>query len=99
MGKIEFKTQVIDGLLKVPEKYRDMHNAIVNVVLEEEVVIERRKDDGHNKNLHLTDRREIGIMLNLAEIKEQSLDFSEINIDCFKNINPLEYQRNIRDGK
>ena len=99
MGKIEFKTQVIDGLLKVPEKYRDMHNAIVTVVLEEDIAIERRKDDGHNQNLTLTDRREIGVMLNLAEMKEQSLDFSQINIECFKNINPLEYQRNIRDGK
>ena len=29
----------------------------------------------------------------------QILDFAKFNINCFDNINPVEYQRKIRDAK
>jgi hypothetical protein len=99
MGKIEFKTQVVDGMLKIPDQFKDIHNSIVSVILEEELIEKREYDANPNNNSILTDRRSLGTMLNMAEIKKKSLDFSQINIECFKNINPLEYQRNIRDGK
>jgi len=97
MSKVEFKAQIIDGVLTIPQEYQNLKNAVVRVVLEEDFEnIERRQED---KNIEFIDRRGSNLQTLIENAKESVLDFSELKIECFLSVNPLEYQRRLRDGK
>jgi hypothetical protein len=100
MSKIEFKTQIVDGVLTIPQEYKDLKNSVVHVILEEDLKdteqIDRRKKD---QEINLIDRRGSNLQAIVDDAKENILDFSELKIECFLSVNPLEYQRRLRDGK
>ncbi len=96
MSKIEFKVRVTNGMIKIPEQLHNLENRIVRVVLQSEPIVEKRQT---NQEIAFVDRRENSDLDALQNIKPISLDFSSLEIECFKQIHPLEYQRSLRDGK
>ncbi len=80
MHSIEFKTEIIDGIIKVPQEYKNFQDAYV------QVAITIKKDSRKDIKTRLNDNI-------------QSLDFSGCKADCFKGVNPVDYQRKIRDEK
>ncbi len=91
MQTIEFETKVVDGVVKIPKEYTGIYNAQVKVT----IIKEDKSDDFNQKQETLN----INPKLNFEEYDVKTLDFSKYNINCFKNINPIEYQRGARDEK
>ncbi len=80
MHPIEFKTEIVDGIIKVPQEYKNFQNAYVSLTITPE-------DNARaNPQTRLKDNI-------------QTLDFSECEVTCFEGINPVDYQRKIRDAK
>lgn len=77
MDSIEFKTEIVNGVIKVPEEFKEFQNLFVSVS------IAPQKDTRQNR-----------IKDNIT-----ALDFSDCEVMCFKNINPVDYQRRMRDDK
>jgi len=80
LNSVTFKTEIINGIMKVPNKYKEFQNSVVLVSLEEQ------EDTRKNPKTRLQD-------------KIQVLDFSQLQVKCFKDINPVDYQRKLRDDK
>ena len=80
MHSIEFKTEIVDGIIKVPQEYKNFQNAYVSLTITPE------RDARVNPQTRLKNNI-------------QTLDFSECEVTCFKDINPVDYQRKIRDAK
>lgn len=80
MHSVEFKAEIVDGIITVPPEYKDFQNAYVLLTL-------TMQDDARKTpKTRLKDNM-------------QSLDFSQCSVNCFQDINPVDYQRKIRDAK
>ena len=79
MHSVEFKTEIVDGVIKVPQEYKDFQNAYVSLALTVQ------KDARKSPVTRLKDNI-------------QRLDFSQCEVTCFQDINPVDYQRKIRDA-
>jgi len=75
---IEFDTEIIDGVINVPQEFTEVYNGYVKVILVTQT--------SPNNSKELTENSKI-------------LDFSKHQILSFKDINPVEFQRRIRDAK
>ena len=80
LDSVKLKTEIINGIIKVPDTYKNFQNAVVMMTLEEQ------KDTRKDPQTRLKDNI-------------QSLDFSQSQITCFKDINPVDYQRKLRDDR
>ena len=80
MDSIEFKTEIVNGIIKIPQEYKNFQNSYVSLIITPAV------DSRKNPQTRLKDN-------------VQSLDFSQCEVACFKDINPVDYQRKIRDAK
>jgi hypothetical protein len=90
LNSIEFKTEIVKGIIKVPQEYKDFQNAhvLLSITLK--------------SNPEVSPPKEVSPKVNpkaKLEDKVQTLDFSECEVTCFKDINPVDYQRKIRDAK
>ena len=97
MKKIEFKVKVVDGIIKVPQEHKELYNTLVSVTLTEENA-DRRATTSQESKTELIDRRQKASTY-VPKKSATSLDFSTIEVRCFKNTNPIEYQRSLRDGR
>jgi hypothetical protein len=77
---LKFKAQVINGIIKIPQEYKEFQNSFVSISINIE------KDERLNPQTRLEDNIQI-------------LDFSECEVKCFEGINPVDFQRMIRDAK
>jgi len=80
LHSVEFKTEIVGGIIKVPQEYKDLQNSYVSLT----ITIEN--DARQNPQNRLKDNI-------------QTLDFSRCEVTCFEGINPVDYQRKIRDAK
>lgn len=99
MQTIEFEANIINGVIEVPAKYRDFHDkyAKVSLSVEDDSIQEKEKEaPAEAKEIEMTDVENIDLNFNIAA---QALDLSEIKISCFNDVNPVEYQRKIRDAR
>jgi hypothetical protein len=80
LNSVKFKTEIINGIIKVPSTYKNFQNAIVILTIEEHT------DERKNPQTRLKDNIQV-------------LDFSQLQVTCFKDINPVDYQRKLRDDK
>ncbi len=80
MHSIEFKAEIVDGIIKVPQEYKDFQNAYVSLAL-------TMQNDSRKSSI--------------TRLKDniQTLDFSQCEVTCFQDINPVDFQRKIRDAK
>ena len=97
MKKIEFKVKVVDGVIKVPKEYNEMQNSLVSVTLTSENV-DRREEVSEEAETVLLDRRQRASTY-VSKKSATSLDFSKVDVRCFENTNPIEYQRSVRNGR
>ncbi len=96
MQTVEFEANIINGIIEVPPKYRDLHDKYAKVTLcveddkisEDEVIPSCEIEISNDKSLDLN-----------PNAKAQALDLSQISISCFDDVNPVEYQRKIRDAR
>jgi hypothetical protein len=80
LNTVTFKTEIIDGIIKIPTLHKEFQNSVVKVTLE------AQRDTRKDPKTRLKDNIQV-------------LDFSQIQVECFKDINPVDYQRKLRDDK
>ncbi len=97
MKKIEFKVKVADGIIKIPQEHQEVYNSLVEVTLVSENVDRREATEQETVNALLDRRGQTSTYI--PEKSATSLDFSAIDVRCFANTNPVEYQRSVRDGR
>ena len=96
MKTVEFKANIINGVIKVPDEYKDLHDKHANVTLSvKDDSIQEKKPD-LEKEIEITSNENVDLTL---DIQAQALDLSEIKVSCFNDVNPVEYQRKIRDAR
>jgi hypothetical protein len=80
LNSVTFKTEIINGIIKVPDTYENFQNSVVMLTLE------KQEDARKDPQTRLKDNIQV-------------LDFSQLQVECFKDINPVDYQRKLRDDK
>lgn len=96
MQTVEFETNIINGVITVPEQYKDLHDVSAKVTLTVENSPAEDIEPDIIENIEISASKELEINLNQ---NSQALDLSNCNVTCFKDVNPVEYQRKIRDAR
>ncbi len=96
MKTVEFEVNIINGIIKVPDEYKDLHDKHAKVTLSVKDDSIKEKEPKLIKEIEITHKEETNLTL---DIQAQALDLSEIKISCFNDVNPVEYQRKIRDAR
>ncbi len=96
MKIVEFEVNIMDGIIKVPDEYKDLHDKHAKVTLSVKDDSIQDNNSLPPKETKITHSQNVDLSLN---IEAQALDLSGIKISCFDDVNPVEYQRKIRDER